>query len=99
MAGLDALFRGAVGAVLATPIALFLFWQLTRPMVGTPRWLRPFLVCWASYGAVAAVCAIYAYGFERMSLVDDAMAGALIMGALILLPAFLLLLLVPPRKA
>jgi hypothetical protein len=96
--GLDALFRGAIGAALATPVALLLFWRLTRALVGAPRWLRPFLACWASYGAVAAVCAIHAYGFERQSFVDEAMAGSLIIGGLILLPAFLLLLLVPPRK-
>jgi hypothetical protein len=30
---------------------------------------------------------------------DDALNGTLIVGALLLLPAFLLLLLIPPRKA
>jgi hypothetical protein len=96
--GLDALIRGAVAALLTMPPALFLFWRLGYPLGVGRRWPRAFLACWASYGAVAAVGATYAFAFERASLVDDTLAGVLIAGAL-LLPVFLLLLLIPPRKA
>jgi hypothetical protein len=97
--GIDALFRGAIAAVLTMPAALFLFWRLAHPLGVGRRWPRPFIACWASFGVIAAVGTLYAYQFERASFVDEAMTGALIMGGLLLLVAFLLLLLIPPRKA
>jgi hypothetical protein len=99
MAGLDAMLRGAIVAAVTMPVSLYLFWRLAYPLGVGRRWPRPFLACWASFGVVAAIGALYALIYEYISVMDDALNGTLIVGALLLLPAFLLLLLIPPRKA
>jgi hypothetical protein len=99
MAGLDAMLRGTIVAAVTMPLSLYLFWRLAYPLGVGRRWPRPLLACWASFGAIAAMGTLYASVFEYTSVMDDAMVGALIIGAVLLLPAFLLLLLIPPRKA
>lgn len=98
MAGLDALFEGAfAGLVLVLP-SVALFWWLTARLSSGPRVLRPAITCCAAYGAMAGAGALWAFNAQRPSVVDDALAGLLIMGALALVVAFLVLLLFP-RKA
>jgi hypothetical protein len=98
MAGLDAMFEGAVAALLMVLPAVVLFWRLTALLAPGPRALRPAIACCAAYGAMAAAGALWAFNAQRPSLVDDALAGLLIMGALAAAVAFLVLLLFP-RKA
>jgi hypothetical protein len=98
MAGLDALFEGAVAALVLVLPAVVLFWRMTARLSPGPRALRPAVTCCAAYGAIAGAGALWAFNAQRPSLVDDALAGLLIMGALALVVAFLTLLLIP-RKA
>jgi hypothetical protein len=98
MAGLDALFEGAVAALVLVLPAVVLFWWLTSRLSSGPRALRPAVTCCSAYGVMAAAGALWAFNAQRPSVVDDAMAGLLIMGALALVVAFLTLLLFP-RKA
>jgi hypothetical protein len=98
MAGLDAMFEGAVAALLMVLPAVVLFWWLTALLAPGPRALRPAITCCAAYGVMAATGALWAFNAQRPSLVDDALAGLLIMGALAAAVAFLVLLLFP-RKA
>jgi hypothetical protein len=97
-AGFDALFDGAVAALVLVLPAVALFWWLTARLSSGPRALRPAIACCAAYGAVAAAGALWAFQVQRPNLVDDAMLGLLVMGGLALVVAFLVLLLFP-RKA
>jgi hypothetical protein len=98
MPGLDALFEGAIAAPLLLLPAVAVFWRLTAPLAPGPRALRPAIACCAGYGAMAATGALWAFTAQRPSLVDDALAGLFLMGALAAVVAFLVLLLFP-RKA
>jgi len=95
MAGLDALAEGAVAALVLLLPALALFWWLTARLATGPRALRPAIACCAAYGVMAATGALWAFTAQRPSLVDEAVAGLLIAGALALVVAFLVLLLFP----
>lgn len=95
--GLDALAHGGAVALAALLPALVLFWRLTARLAGGPRALRPFVACCAAYGAIAAAGGGWAIGMERRGFADEAMAGALILGAAGLLVAFLILLLFPHK--
>jgi hypothetical protein len=96
--GLDALFHGALVAVVAALPATVLFWRLTRGFHAGPRVARPLVVGWAAYGAIAALGAIYALAFERVAFQDEAIAGALLAGGALQLLLFLVLLAVPRRS-
>lgn len=95
--GLDALMHGGIAMTIVLLPAVVLFWRLTGTLRGG-RALRPFVTVVASYGAACAGAGLWAFNFERPSFVDEAMAGALIIGAVLGLVAFLILLLLP-RKA
>jgi hypothetical protein len=97
-AGLDALFEGAIAALVLMLPAVVLFWRLTALLGAGPRALRPAVTCCAAYGVMAAVGALWAFNAQRPSLVDEAIAGLLIVGGLVATLAFLTLLLFP-RKA
>jgi hypothetical protein len=97
-AGLDALFEGAIAALVLMLPAVVLFWRLTPRLSPGPRALRPAITCCAAYGVVAAAGALWAFNWQRPHLVDEAIAGLLIVGALAVVLAFLALLLFP-RKA
>ena len=94
-AGLDALFEGAVAALLILPAPLVLFWRLTARLAPGPRALRPAITCCAAYGVMAAAGALWAFNAQRPSLADEAIAGLLIVGGLACVIAFLTLLLFP----
>jgi hypothetical protein len=92
--GLDALAHGAVAALVVLLPAVALFWLLTRGLDG-PRALRPFVTVCAAYGVAAGGAGLWAGNFERPNFVDEAMTGALIIGAVAGVVAFLILLLLP----
>jgi hypothetical protein len=95
--GIEAMVHGAVAALAALLPAVLLFWWLTAPLAAGHRALRPFVTACAAYGAMAAVGGVWALGFERRGYADEAMNGALIIGAAAALLAFLLLLLLPRK--
>jgi hypothetical protein len=95
--GLDALFQGAIAALLLVLPAVVLFWRLTARLSPGPRALRPAVTCCAAYGAMAAAGALWAFNWQRPHLVDEAIAGLLIVGALAAVLAFLTLLLFPRK--
>ncbi|WP_198371237.1 hypothetical protein [Roseomonas rosulenta] len=95
--GLEAMAQGAVAALVIILPAVVLFWRMTGRLGAGPRALRPFVTCCAGFGAVAAFGSLWAYATFRPGLVDDAMAGLLLMGGLAALVAFLTLLLFPRR--
>ena len=95
--GLDALAHGGAAALLAVLPAVILFWRATARLAGGPRALRPFVACSAAYGVIAAVGGAWAIGFERQGFADEAVAGALVVGAAAVLVAFLILLLFPHK--
>lgn len=94
-AGLDALFEGAIAALLLLLPTVVLFWRLTARLASGPRALRPAITCCAAYGVMAAAGALWAFNAQRPGLADEAMAGLLIVGAIGLVLAFLTLLLFP----
>lgn len=95
--GIDALLHGATAAIAVFVPAVVLFWWMTRSMAGS-RPVRPFVTVCAAYGIAAGGAGLWAGNFERPSFVDEAMTGAMIIGALAAFVAFLILLLFP-RKA
>lgn len=92
--GLDALAHGAAAALIGFVPAVVLFWWLTRGIAG-PRVQRPFVACCAAYGIAIAAAGTWAVNFERAGFADEAVAGALIGGALAGVVALLILLLFP----
>jgi hypothetical protein len=96
---LDALFHGAVVALVAALPATLLFWRLTRGFHAGPRVARPLVVSWAAFGAIAALGALYALAFERVAFQDEAIAGALLMGGALQLLLVLVLLLIPRHRS
>jgi hypothetical protein len=92
--GLDALAHGATAALVVFLPAVVLFWRLTRGLAG-PRVQRPFVAACAAYGIAVGGAGLWAANFERPSFIDEAMAGAMIGGAIVALVAFLILLLFP----
>lgn len=97
-AGLDALFEGAIAALILMLPAVVLFWRMTALLGPGARALRPAVTCCAAYGVMAAVGGLWAFNAQRPHLADEAITGLLIMGALVAVLAFLTLLLFP-RKA
>lgn len=96
--GLDAMAHGALAALVALLPAVVLFWRMTGPLASGGRALRPFVACCAAFGLAAAAGGTWALGFERPGYADEAMAGALILGGVAALVAFVILILFP-RKA
>lgn len=94
-AGLDALFAGAIAALVILPAPLVPFSRLTERLAPGPRALRPAVACCAAYGVMAAVGAPWAFHALRPKPVDEAIAGLLLVGALAAVLAFLALLLFP----
>ena len=87
--------RGRQAAtVLIGAAGVALFWLLTRGLDG-PRALRPFVTVCAAYGVAAGGAGLWAGNFERPNFVEEAMTGALIIGAVAGVVAFLILLLLP----
>lgn len=95
--GLEAMLHGATAALVVLLPAIVLFWWMLRDLPGA-RPLRPFVTVAASYGIAVGGAALWAFNFERSNFVDEAMAGALIGGAVAALVAFLTLLLFPRRR-
>jgi hypothetical protein len=96
--GLGAMIEGAIAALVLVLPALAVFWRLTMLLAPGHRALRPAIACLAAYGVMAALGTVWAINAQRPSLVDEAMAGLLAVGALTLFVAFLVLLLFS-RKA
>lgn len=92
--GLEAMAHGATAALIGFLPAVLLFWRLTRGLAG-PRVQRPFVAVCAAYGIAIAVAGTWAMNFERGGFADEAVAGALIGGAIAGLAALLILLLFP----
>jgi hypothetical protein len=97
-AGLDALFEGAIAAVILVLPAVVLFWRMTALLGVGARALRPAVTCCAAYGVMAAVGGLWAFQAQRPDLADEAMIGLLVVGGVVATLAFLSLLLFP-RKA
>lgn len=97
-AGIDALFEGAIAALVLMLPAVVVFWRLTARLSSGPRALRPAITCCAAYGVMAAIGGLWAFNAKRSHLVDEAIAGLLVVGSAVALIAFLTLLLFP-RKA
>lgn len=91
--GLEALLHGAIVALVAFPLALLLFWRLTRALDVGHLALRPIVALSAAFGLAQLLSHIWALGLERHGFADEAMAGALILSGVLALLAFPLLLL------
>ena len=96
--GLEAMVRGALAALAALLPASWYFWRWAATLAPGHRALRPFVTCCMAYGAMVVSGAIWALGFEREGYASNAMAGALVGGAIAGLLTFLILLMIP-RKA
>ena len=92
--GLDALMHGAVAMLIGFLPAVALFWVLTRGL-GGPRVQRPFVAVCAAFGIAQGGASLWAMHFERQGYADEAVGGALMIGAAGALVGFLILLMLP----
>ena len=93
--GLDAMWHGALVALLAVLPATALFWLPLRGLAAGPRWLRPVVAGWASLGLTAMPGLLYATVFERDAFEGEAMGGILLAGFVLQLLVCLVLLILP----
>ncbi len=96
--GIDAVLHGALVSLAVCLPAIWWSWRRAAPFADGHRALRPFVACCATFLAILAAGAIFALGFERKGYAGNVMVGALVGGAALLLPAFLILLLLPRKS-
>jgi hypothetical protein len=93
--GLDALLRGAIIGGVVAPVGLWLAWRVAA---GLTRWRRVGLAAAAGYGGLALLSGSATLIFERADVQDEAVFGALIVGALVLVLAAPILAFFTPRS-
>lgn len=96
LSGLGASLEGAVAALVILAPAAWLFRRLTASLAGAPA-LRPFVAGCASLGAVAVLGGGWIFATQEPRLVDDAMAGLLVVGVAAAVAIFVVQLLLGLR--
>lgn len=97
MSGLEATLEGGFAALVILAPAAWLFRRLTESLAGAPA-LRPFVAGCASLGAVAVLGGGWIFATQEPRLVDDAMAGLLIVGGAAAVAVFVVQLLLGLRS-
>lgn len=95
--GIDAVLHGALVALATLLPAIWWFWRRAAPFADGHRALRPFVACCGTFLAILAAGGVFALGFEREGYAGNVMVGALVGGAVLLVLAFLILLMLPRK--